>query len=62
MKDAHNYVPPMLTVALPDNLNHINRMDEVLEDAFGDIPVIEDANLGLWDRIIWDPLKVTDRR
>lgn len=44
----------MLMVALPDKLIHVNRMNEVLKDALGNLPIIEDANLEPQDRVTRD--------
>lgn len=44
--DTQNRIPPMLMVALSDNPPYLNKMNEVLEDAFGNLLVTEDASLG----------------
>lgn len=46
----------MLMAALPDNPLRVNKMDEALEEAFGNIPVIKDADLKLLDRVTWSSL------
>lgn len=40
-------VLPMLSVALPDDPFSNDGVDEILKNMFGDVPILEGANLGL---------------